>query len=265
MTHVLAITADHVSSGAAVIQTVLVLTGLGFAWKQISDGLRARAEQAREAEAARRDQERAYVAIYFDVQDDRRPIFDLTIRNFGQTAAYDVGFTFDPPLRSSFDSAMPGINDVGMIREGIPTLPPGRSMSTIFDSIGERPEDWEKAYRATVTYRDRSGDTHRDDFVLDLAPYAGSHYIERKGVHDVHQRLKELVTEVKHLRTGFGDPMPVLVEDRTAYVERQERGREERQQLIEGRQRAREQQLADEAARLASPADGGTTPTEPSP
>lgn len=255
MLYLLAVTAEQVNAGAAVAQTVLVFAGLGFAWKQISDGLKARAEQAQDAEAARRDQERAYVAIYFDVRDDRRTVPDLHIRNFGQTAAYDVKFTFDPPLRSSFDDTMP-INEVGMIRDGIPTLPPGLSMTTVFDAYHERPDDWENAYKATVTYKDRSGETHTEEFVLDLAPYIGSHYVDRKGLHDVHERLKELVREVSHMRSGFGSPLPVLVEDRATYVERRERAHEEHRRRAEERRHAREQSLAEQAARSeAQPGD----------
>jgi hypothetical protein len=222
----LAVSSDHVIAGSAALQTAGVLLGLWYARSQL-----------REAAAARRDQGRAYVAVFFELHEDRRYIPDLTIRNFGETAAYDVTISVDPPLRSSFDGDMP-LSEVGMLKDGIPTLPPGAKVSTIFDSILERPDDWELSYRAVVTYRDRSADVHEDEFVLDLAPHMGTHWVDRKGIHDVHDQLKKLTKEVHELRTGWGSPMPVVIEDRETYTDRRRAEREERQQLREERRRA---------------------------
>lgn len=233
----LAVTADQVIAASAAAQTAGVLAGLVFAWRQV-----------REAAATRRDQGRAYVAAFFELHPDRRFIPDLTIRNFGETAAYDVTIAIDPPLRSSFDDDMP-LSEVGMLRDGIPTLPPGASVSTIFDSIIERPDDWELTYRAVVSYQDRTGERHDDEFTLDLAPHMGTHYIERKGVHDLHEQVKALVKEVQRMRSGFGGPMSVLVQDRNEYLEQRREEREVATRAFESRGRSQDEDPPDDEAK----------------
>lgn len=180
--------------------------------------------QLRVTVATRKEQARAYVVLYFDFPEDRRQFPDLVVENLGQTAATNVQFSFVPQLRSSTN---PEIHNVGMFATGIPTLVPGQRLSTFFDTMLERPQEWEDAYRVTTKYSDVFGDDHEDDVVLDLGPHKKTHWIGRKGVHDIHERLKGIEKAINHLRSGFGGPMPVVVEDRATHLERKVAEREQ--------------------------------------
>lgn len=196
--------------------------------------------QLRATSTTRKQQARAYVVVYFDFPEDRRQFPDLVVVNLGQTAAMDVCFSFTPRLRSSINDE---IHEVGMFAAGVPTLVPAQRLSTLFDSMLERPEEWEDAYRVSVAYSDAFGDSHNDEFVLDLGPHKKTHWIERKGLHDVHARLKGIEKEIKHLRVGFGSPMPVVTEDRKAYVDRRTAEREKQRRRWEEPEAPRAEQL----------------------
>lgn len=214
--------ANTVSAAAATVEAAAVVGALWLARRQLE-----------EVSETRKDQARAYVAIFFDQADDLRSFPSIVIENFGSTAAYDVRVAFDPPLRASGDdkTGYP-LAAAGMFR-GIPTLAPSMRFATMFDYVVERPKDWEKTYEATVTYSDRDGVEHADRFVLDLATYEGATYIDRKGAHDIHEQLKGLREELKRMRTGFGTPMPVVVEERAALIARRRKERDEHEEQVQ--------------------------------
>lgn len=196
--------------------------------------------QLRATSSARKEQARAYVVVYFDFPEDRRQFPDLVVVNLGQSAAIDVRFAFTPQLRSSTNKE---IHEVGMFAAGIATLVPSQRLSTLFDTLLDRPKEWEDAYSVVVTYKDTFGDSHEDTFSVDLGPHRRTHWIERKGLHDIHRRLEGIEKELKHLRSGFGGPMPVMTEDRTTYVNRTTAQDEERRRLWEEREALRAEQL----------------------
>lgn len=161
-----------------------------------------------EVRRTRRDEARAYLVVQLDVHQDRLFIPDVTLTNLGRTAAYDVTVQFDPPIRSTLyrdDDA----ERAPFFQDGLPTVAPGQRFTTLFDTMLERPKEWEDRYAVTVRYADRFGKPHEDAFVLDIGPHRGMQSVVRHSVHDVHSELKKLVTEIKHLRNGFGGPMPV--------------------------------------------------------
>ncbi len=217
----LAVTADQVVAATAVMQALVVVVGLWFAWKQI-----------KEAVATRKDQSRPYVAIYFEMTAGMESFPDLVVKNLGPTAAYDVAISTTPEIRSSTDrEGELVLKEAGFLKNGIPTLPPGGEVRAFFDTMIDRPKDWELSYEAKVSYLDHGGEEHCDRYVLDLTPHIGTSHISRKSVHDVHGQLEKLVKELHHLRTGFGNALPVVVEERSEMMER--RGRERDEQLAE--------------------------------
>lgn len=170
--------------------------------------------QILEARRTRRQEARAYVVVLFDVHADRMSLPDLAIANLGRTAARDITVSYTPELQShTWDSP----KAEAFFRGGIAMLAPGQRLATVFDNMSERPKDWDDRYEAHVAYTDTFGKRHRETFVLDLGTYRGIHYVDRKSVHHVHEQMKKLVTEVRHLREGFGAPMPVRVRSERRY------------------------------------------------
>lgn len=226
-------TAERVAAFAAVIEALAVTGALLFAWRQLT-----------ELAAARRDQSRAYVVAYLSFDPELREFPNLVVENLGTTAAYDITLEADPPLRSSFDQgAGPAVRDVGMLQHGIATLAPGQRVVTLFDSMYDRPQDWEDTYRIDVTYRDRSNDVRTDTFTLDLVAMKHSTYVGEKGLRALNDHIEQLTKEVHQLRTGSSGPLQVEVEDRSA---RRARLIEEHAQRVAEIGRRRPQRPADD-------------------
>jgi hypothetical protein len=102
----------------AGLQFGVLFVGLIVAWTQV-----------REAVRLREDSTRPFVSIDLYVDDK---IIHLSVTNLGPTMARDIQFAFEPPLRSA--SVQDQIASLKMFGpEGIPTLPPGKVITTVFD------------------------------------------------------------------------------------------------------------------------------------
>ena len=215
-------TAERVAALAAVVEALAVVGALFFARRQL-----------KELAATRRDQSRAYVVAYLDFDPELRTFPNLVVDNLGSTAASNIRLRAEPPLRSSLDDGTgPGIGDVGMIQHGIATLAPGQRVSTVFDSMIDRPDDWEDTYRVDVTYSDRSGERRTDTFTLDLVSMKHSTYIGEKGMRALVDEVKDLTKEVSRLRRGT---LEVEVEERATRLARLKEEHERRIAEMEAR------------------------------
>jgi hypothetical protein len=210
--------ASQVSAAANVVEATAVAVGVGFAWWQLRD-----------AAAGRRDQNRAYVVAFLDEAPEMRSVSSLVVQNLGSTAAYDISLKADPPLRSSMDDGIP-IVEVGMVKSGIPMLAPGQKIETLFDSAISRPDDWETTYAIHLTYRDRWGENHTDDFTLDNASRYNTTYFTEKGLGSISDNLGKIAKELNDLRRGSLD---VVIEERTARRKRVAKERAAYQRLRE--------------------------------
>lgn len=145
--------------------------------------------QVRQGRHSREDQTRPYAIVDFAF---RGSFIAIAVENIGTTAARDVEFHFDPPLRT------PAGNDleIEIFDEGIPMLAPGRRIlipygagSTLFIDDNAAP----LRYEVQLRYTDLSGKRRYSDptLVLDLRPYRHS-LIGRDDLHQIYQNLKAI-------------------------------------------------------------------------
>jgi hypothetical protein len=159
--------------------TVAVYVVLGiFAWIQVLQARRLREEQAR-----------PFVIVDFE------PGFlvYLTVENLGRTMARDVTIRFDKPLESTL-SGPREIDESPLLRQPIPTLPPGRKIRVLFDQYAARLDaELPLTYDVTLRYKGPLGNKEWEHpYRLDLGVYLGS-ALHPKG-------LPELVTEIEKIR-----------------------------------------------------------------
>jgi hypothetical protein len=118
--------------------------------------------------------------------------------------ARDVRLRFDPELTSSLDSHenITPPRELKPLRESIPSLPPGKQIPVLFDLFTQRDESvYPDLYRVKVTFHAPALKRRiEDESVLDLGVYRNILYATRRDLHDVHERLKELVTETRKWR-----------------------------------------------------------------
>jgi hypothetical protein len=118
--------------------------------------------------------------------------------------ARDVEITFDRPLESGvFENRDPSplLKFADRLAEGIPTLPPGKRIRMLFDLSTHRPPDKGLAdtYTVKTSYTaDVTGKRYVDEeTVLDFGVYRPLIWVNKKGLHDMHDQLEKIAKEVK--------------------------------------------------------------------
>lgn len=178
-THWLAVQAVATAATGTILLVTLIV-----AWRSL---LHTRGQ--------REDQFRPHVVV--DIEPSAvRPMVDFVVRNLGQTAARDVRIATNPTLQTTTDDAHPkyALKDSAILAQGIPMLPPGREIRSLFDSMPDLLNTGlPTRYEGTVTYDgSRGGKTYHDEFVIDLNVHAGLTYIDQKGLHQVAKALEEV-------------------------------------------------------------------------
>lgn len=188
--------------------------------------------QVREIRRTRQDESRPFVVADFEV---KKGMIYLVITNTGRTMARDVRFAFDPALSGTLDDrnrAEPwSLATLKMFRDGIPALPPGKRIVTLFDSSFQRNRDvYPDEYEVTVDYADAAGKRRfsGERIVLDLGIYWGLLRVEEKDADDIHKSLNELVREVKRWSASGGGLLVLTPSEVKQRWERWEETREPR-------------------------------------
>jgi hypothetical protein len=154
--------------------------------------------QVREAKRLREEQARPFVVIDFEVED---AIAFLTVSNLGTTLARNVRFEIEPPLQSSMEIPL---DKLKMLGEGISSLAPGKSIRTAFDSLIQRkPLGLPDVYAVTAQYSDETSRRQfQEKLDLDLGVYWNLIRVQRRGEHDIHERLKDIRDELRKWTSG---------------------------------------------------------------
>jgi hypothetical protein len=175
----------------------------GASWAGLQCGVLAIAAvvglyQLGEARRLRKGSLRPFVVVDFEVD---APEVYVAVSNMGRTMARDVRVTFDAPFESGVFA-----DDQHTLRHfeerfaaGLHSMPPGKKIRTLLDLGTHRPAGkFNDRYTASIAYKsDVTGDNYCDTVVLDYDLYRNLVRVERKDIHDVHERLKEIATETK--------------------------------------------------------------------
>lgn len=230
---------------------VLVLAAF-VAWRQVSEARQLREEQAR-----------PFVVVDFEIDHDG--LIYVVVSNLGRTIARDVRLTFKPEPHTTLDRESdpedPPFREAKILREGIPSLAPGKRIPAMFDfgmNRVKKKDRYPDVYEVTVEYRDSTGRRlPAETNVLDLGIYWNVLRIGGKDIGDIH---KSLQTIGKHL-ASFAAPMGDGI---LAVSDRDVRARvEKRRRAIEERRAQRAAEEAPEDADATPPPSGDPPPEVP--
>lgn len=162
---------------------------------------------------------RPHVATYMESHAADWHLIELVVRNFGQTAAYDIEFDFtNPPTVAKYENAHEGMVDIGELRlpHSIPELAPGQEWRTVWDSTLDRAQlggaiEWR--FDGAVTYYDhpapkgrrrkRKGQEFETKVVLDWDTLQPVQRIELLTNHDLAKKEKQKLELLRSLLTYF--------------------------------------------------------------
>lgn len=168
----------------------------------------------------REDEMRPSVTVRLEATAASRQLVNLVIESIGRTTAHDVRLTFDPPIATTINEPPYALSDSTLIREGVPTMPPGYRITTLFEhgpSYGKVKDQAPARYTVTVRLRDGQGHEQEPQvFVLDLAHLMSLQYIDELGVHHAVKALRDIHKVMKR-SLGQSGGMQVRVRDQDAH------------------------------------------------
>lgn len=157
--------------------------------------------QLREARRLRREQAQPYVVAYMEASAGTNSYVDLVVRNFGNTAAFDVRMTAGHELQRSDGSG--GVEAVGLF-ETLPTLVPGQEWRTFWDFGRSRSEaDLPAVYPVSLRFRDSTGkELGPLNFVLDWKTFSARMWVQQYGLHEASKALRDIQQTLKRWSDG---------------------------------------------------------------
>jgi len=204
-------TANAWSAVAAWATFGVAVLAAGFARHQVLEARQTREEQAQ-----------PFVIVDFELSAADDTLMNLIIRNTGTTIAKDVTVEFNPPLQTTMTgpNSEYDIARASIIREGIPTLPPGKTHTMLFDSMPERfNSDLPRVYEATVSFQGpRNQPYDKLTYRLDLAIYFGLANVRIYSSHHAAKALMDMAKTMKKWTTNF-DGVRVYTRDEDAILE----------------------------------------------
>ncbi|MCW2653842.1 MAG: hypothetical protein QOE41_3719 [Mycobacterium sp.] len=168
------------------------------------------------------EQIRPHVAMFMEPHAADWHVVELVVRNYGQSAAHDVEFSFlNPPTVAQYENAHDGMVDIAELRlpGELPVLAPGQEWRTVWDSALDRHElggsiEWR--FVGTATYHDRPDQktrwrkfgagrrrSYKTNVVLDWDDLQPVQRVELMTTHDLAKREKQKLELLRSLLGYF--------------------------------------------------------------
>src|ERR1700757_1592932 len=194
------------------------------AWAATLVGVLALAFASRQLRLNRRlttEQIRPHVGMFMEPHPTDWHVIEIVVRNFGQTAAYNIRFSFPtPPTVADYENASDNYADVVELKlpRGLPVPPPGQEWRLVWDSALDRAEigsGIESRFAGTVIYHDRPDRPRgwrfwrkgrpelQTEVVLDWDALPPVQRIELMTTHDMARREKLKLELLRGLLTYF--------------------------------------------------------------
>jgi hypothetical protein len=133
------------------------------------------------------------------------------VRNLGPVAAVDVRINISP--RVSFPLRGQDI-EIPFLEHSIARLPPGKTLSSLVEHWAQMRNKFPTLrFEGSVCYGSLNGPRCQESFVIDLNSEAGTHFVTRKGLHEIAETLGEIQKQISHIGTGFSSPLIRTVDE----------------------------------------------------
>jgi hypothetical protein len=181
-----------VALGAAV--SILSLLVAGFSLVYVRRSANASREQTRQPKQAAKDA--AQPVLWVDVRGDGQgQALVLLLGNSGPSIARNVKVVFDPAPPATLD-IKPVLE---ILKQGIASVPPGRTMKWAL--VAENTSDWDahEAYRVRIEAEGPFGAIEPLEYVISVDDLDGSRAAPPGNLHAVAAELREMTKATKEL------------------------------------------------------------------
>ncbi|WP_033280182.1 hypothetical protein [Streptomyces sp. NRRL F-525] len=191
-------TPEDWSAAATVATAIFTIFTVGIA---LAAALYAK-QQVDLARQLREEQAQPFVVVDFADNPVMRQGIDFVVENMGQTLARNVKIVVDPPFATTFDQYGYPLKDAPLITEGIPSLPPRKRITALFDGAPERRESGlPMKYTATVRFEDAHGRAQEPlTYILDLSIRYSLLSPTEYGMSDAAEALRKIAKMLEESR-----------------------------------------------------------------
>jgi hypothetical protein len=171
------------------------------------------------------------LSILLDPKDEWINLIDMTIRNDGPSAAYQIRFRLEGDFPISRDKAL---SQLRVIRDGLPYLAPGHSMRFFFTSMVEQPELKKDArFAIEARYLNAINISYSNTFSFDFSAWEGLGRVGEpplikmaQAMADLQEDVHSVIQGLARLRTLQFTPEDLREEERR-WKEMHERGEQQ--------------------------------------
>ena len=139
---------------------------------------------------AREEQSKPKVVCYFEHNSGTRQAYDLVIRNYGRSAAFNVNLAFSPELQHYGTGALRSLKE-----KHFRIMAPGYEWRTFWDSFpGTDMSRTPDEYIATVTFdwdNDRKHERYETHF--DIKSLIGKAWLEKTSIEESLQQIAKSI------------------------------------------------------------------------
>ena len=177
-----------------LIQALTLIALVIYVWKTwsmadaTSKAARASEKSIREMRLSREEQAKPKVVCYFEHNERRRQTYDLVIRNYGDSAAFNVSLVFSPQLERYGATKLPPLKG-----KTFQIMAPGYEWRTFWDSFpGSDTSLMPDEFIASVSYdwdEPQKHETH--DVRFDIKSLMGRTWLPESTVEDSLQEIAE--------------------------------------------------------------------------
>lgn len=191
----------------AVLTAVYVLATVAI----VLISMRAnRISQANIEALSKLEEERIRPFVEVEMENDIQFI-TFKVANNGQTAAYDISFEIDRPLKLLLKGK--DAENIGLIEHGIGTLCAKSSKTALIGTFSRFREEYPHMdFTGKVFYNSFKGKSYETPINVNLQHLRNSVSVHKKTIHDVAKELEKIRKEINYIGTRFHKPH-VIVED----------------------------------------------------
>ncbi|MFE2646697.1 hypothetical protein ACFXDO_29675 [Streptomyces nigra] len=157
------------------------------------------------ARQLREEQAQPFVVVDFQDNAVWSKAIDFVVENMGQTLAKNVRIKLDQQFESTLDGDGFPLRDSPLMTQGIPSLPPRKRITALFDVSHDRySAGLPMKYTATVEFQDSHGkDQEPLVYILDLSTRHDLLQIAEYRMHDAAKALREMSKTLKETRNDL--------------------------------------------------------------
>jgi len=138
------------------------------------------------------------ISVYLDKNSLLMAYLDIVVKNIGKGPARRIKFSFNPDSELLKRQTDTKLVNLGYFK-GINYLAPNQEYRSMFGGTELYTDPTPPPLVIEVTYTNNKNQEYKNEFIIDMAPYKGMTFLDAKNLNNIHERLKDISTNIRRL------------------------------------------------------------------